>query len=160
MLQLELRIAVDRNAKLEADLKSEQQQLAEMQAALESMSTKLQHVRQQNALQTQELQQATADKLQEAVGRANKMQQELTEQTLQCEQTAAQLKYAQEQLKNALMRASIIGQLTPEQSAALEAAAHAGEKLAKLATRLARRRCRGRRQERVGAFGLEEQAVP
>jgi len=107
MLQLELRIAVDRNAKLEADLKSEQQQLAEMQAALESMSTKLQHVRQQNALQTQELQQATADKLQEAVGRANKMQQELTEQTLQCEQTAAQLKYAQEQLNETAKRLAV-----------------------------------------------------
>ena len=55
MLQLELRIAVDRNAKLEADLKSKQQQLAEAQMALESVSTKLQHLRQQNAVQTQEL---------------------------------------------------------------------------------------------------------
>ena len=55
---------------------------------------------------------------------------------------ATGVRYAQQELQNALMRASIVGQLSSEQSAALEAAAQAGERLAKVASKLARRRCR------------------
>ena len=40
---------------------------------------------------------------------------------------ATGVRYAQQELQNALMRASIVGQLSSEQSAALEAAAQAGE---------------------------------
>ena len=59
--------------------------------------------------------------------------------------------WSQQELHNALMRAGMVGQLSAEQSSALEAAALAGDKLAKVATKLARRRCRrpaGREQQR------------
>ena len=55
--------------------------------------------------------------------------------------------YAQEELHNALMRASMVGHLSHEQSAALESAAHAGDKLVKIALHAARRRRRPHRPE-------------
>ena len=55
--------------------------------------------------------------------------------------------YAQEELHNALMRASMVGHLSHEQSAALESAALAGDKLVKIALHAARRRRRPHRPE-------------
>ena len=66
-----------------------------------------------------------------------------------------EIHYAQEELQNALVRASMLGQLSTEQSAALEAAAQAGEKLVKIATHMARRRCRVHRQRAAELLQLE-----
>jgi golgin subfamily B member 1 len=99
MLQLELRIAVDRNAKLETDLKSEHQHLAQTKDDLEYVSAEMQQLRQQNAVQAQEIR-ATSEKLREAAGRA-------AEQALQGENTAVQLQLSQEQLDATAKRLAV-----------------------------------------------------
>jgi chromosome segregation ATPase len=99
MLQLELRIAVDRNAKLETDLKSEHQHLAKTKDDLEYVSAEMQQLRQQNAVQAQEIR-ATSEKLQEAAGRA-------AEQALRGENTAVQLQLSQEQLDATAKRLAV-----------------------------------------------------
>ena len=110
-LQQELRIALDRNQRLEFDLRSVHDDLKEARAAVDSVgdvSAKMQEVRRQAVLQNQEMQRVMAAAMETAAQTENKLQHELltaeqAQKTLadQAQRAATELKFLKQQLDSA-----------------------------------------------------------
>jgi chromosome segregation ATPase len=110
-LQQELRIALDRNQRLEFDLRSVHDDLKEARAAVDSvgdLSAKMQEVRRQAVLQNQEMQSVMAAAMETAAQTENKLQHELltaeqAQKTLadQAQRAATELKFLKQQLDSA-----------------------------------------------------------